>query len=210
MKYGQVVVVIAVLALAGVLVEPILSGEKDPRIGKVPEGPLGGAGKLKIGVVNLFAVFQNYHKSVKFEEQIKIEAKKTEAEFKKENEEIEELQHEVKAIQPGNKKYREKTRELAQRKALYKVNYEAAMSSLEDQTEAATHRLLQEIYREIEDYGKARGYTVIFKTDTGEVSKNFMEMRAQVSRRSVLYYVDAVDLTGEITASLNRTEKEEK
>lgn len=190
------IIVFGVLALCLVAGGPLMS----------QDGPEG----LKIGVVNLPEVFNNHPEFVKYEKKFEEDQKAYEAQMLQRQKELRDLEDQISKVQPDTSKYRDLAREYSLKEAEFKFDKNAKYSLIMQQAEQITKVMFRDIYEVIEKYGKANGFSVILKTDSFEMPKDFRQMQAQISQRSVLYHTDTVDLTGEIIAILNKTGEGEK
>ena len=164
------------------------------------------AGPLKVGVINLKDVFDNYQK-------VKVFTQKLAEEGKAVGQEIELLQQELRQLQEkieGLKNVENKTKEdyelqFLQDKTkldyLVKVNQDRFSRRLAERTSD----FYNEIRKAVEDIAKAEGYDLVFKIDAPEIESDKSEslITQRINHRPLLYARADLDFTPKVVKVLN-------
>ena len=143
-------------------------------------GPAGG----KIGVVSVDRVFKDYKATQSKEADLQKVSQAKQAERDKMVSEIRSLRDELALL---NEENRNKQKQTIEQKLQSLASFDQqAKEMLRDQREEALGALLKEIEQVVSAFAKEKGYDLI------------------LGDRAVLYRVDALDLTDQVTAILNQ------
>lgn len=203
MRYLKILVPASAALIAFVLaIGPMRSAEP-------PAAPAAAA--VKIGVVDLPIVFQKYSKCIEFDKKIKDMTDSMQKELDARKKEIDNMKLDLGTLLPESDKYKKLLQDIAEKTSRYKEYREVAAGSIEKKATEASRDSLSMITEAVKKYGRANGYSVIFKSDTLPFTDDFLTMRAQLGQRSVLYYADGLDVTEDVLKLLNSAGiKEEK
>ena len=64
--------------------------------------------------------------------------------------------------------------------------------------------LLEDIEKVVKEFGKQKGFTMIFKVEGEPIEEHKIEKLAQISLKSVLYFSSEVNITDEVVVLLNQ------
>ena len=169
------------------------------------------AGELKIGVVDINEIFDNYDKRNDLDQQLK----NTEAEFKKEIESkkktIIDLNEETQLLDLGSES-RNENMEILERKNVELEGYaKFAERQLTKRYKDAFEKIYEEITNEVNSFGKERNYSVIIKKEKPNVPSNQLsDLQFKIGIRTVLYNSSAIDITSNVTERINARYQKEK
>lgn len=168
------------------------------------------AGGLKIGIVDLGVVFNEYGKKRQLEVDIQKQKNLYDEEIRKQTNMIRKLNEDLEELKGD--KYEELAERLQleiARRDIMKKRYE---KKIRDQLIDMTLKLLEEINATVAKYGRENGYALILKVDDQGfgAKEEFREkiFRAQV--QSVLYFDKTIDLTEVVLKDLNKNFKPEE
>ncbi len=169
------------------------------------------AEELKIGVVDINEIFDNYDKRTDLDQQLK----NTEAEFKKEIESKKktmiDLNEETQLLDLGSES-RNENMELLERKNVELEGYaKLAEKQLTKKYKDAFEKIYEEITKEVNSFGKERNYSVIIKKEKPNLaSSQLSDLQFKIGIRTVLYNSSAIDITSNITERINARYQKEK
>ncbi len=169
------------------------------------------AEELKIGVVDINEIFDNYDKRDDLDQQLK----NTEAEFKKEIESkkktIIDLNEETQLLDLGSES-RNKNIEILERKNVELEGYaKFAEKQLMKKYKDAFEKIYEEIINEVNSFGKEKNYSVIIKKEKPNLQSNQLsDLQFKIGIRTVLYNSSAIDITSNITERINARYQKEK
>ena len=143
-----------------------------------------GAAELKIGYVDVAKVFDGYQRTRSFDATLEKKGKEKETELQGRMDELKKMRQNLELLntdarEAKTKEVEEKTEELQR----FRNN---AARDLSRERDKVASGLLKEIQSAIEDYAKANGFSLI------------------LDARSALYGQDALNVTDEVLASLNK------
>ena len=169
------------------------------------------AEELKIGIVDINEIFDNYDKRKDLDQQLKD----TEAEFKKEIESkkktIIDLNEETQLLDLGSES-RNKNMEILERKNVELEGYaKFAEKQLMKKYKDAFEKIYEEITNEVNSFGKERNYSVIIKKEKPNLQSNQLsDLQFKIGIRTVLYNSSAIDITSNITERINARYQKKK
>ncbi|MFH1768241.1 MAG: OmpH family outer membrane protein [Candidatus Omnitrophota bacterium] len=149
------------------------------------------AKEMKTGVVDLFAVFDNYNKTKDYEKALEEEKenKIKENKLSEKKEEIMKMQDKLELLKDKEK---EKQREKIQEALIeYKSLENEVMSSLKREGDEKMKDIFEDVQNRIDDYAKTNGFSVI------------------LNKNALLYSQEDLDLTEVIIKQLNDQYKKE-
>lgn len=161
--------------------------------------------KIKIGVVNVNAVFEGYSLTAEFEKQINREFEEKMKIYKELNEDIRTAQDEMELFEKGSQKWQEKNKEL-QQKIFHAAFFEKwEKQQFNDKLKNLTTQIYRDVSDAIEEYAKKRAYTLILKTEALELkSESRTELKLKINNKKVMFYKKSYDVTNEIIELLNK------
>lgn len=191
---------LAVLALAGVIVA---ANRGDA------QGRPTSRTAIKVGLVDLGVVFNDYYRKADLEQEINKVKKKFEDDYKKQRNRIKSLNKDAEEATGDNLWRLQDQIQLEIQKS--RIMRKRSDEQLRGELVKMTLTLLDEINASISTYGKEQGYTMIFKVDNkGAAAEGREEFREKIFRaqvQSVLFYDKAIDLTDTISKLLNSKKK---
>ena len=169
------------------------------------------AGEMKIGVVNIIKVFDDYAKSDDLEKGLTEELEAFNNEMKFLKDELDKLEAFIEQLSADSELRVEKVSEYAVKKQVY----QARMGAEQRRWMVKQSKLLMELYGDIVgavgEYAKAEEYTLVLKADLGSVrGESPDEVQLRIAIRPVLYYSSMHDLTDDIIKVLNENYEAEK
>jgi len=163
---------------------------------------------VKVGVVDLKIVSENFNKWKRLAAQLDTETEKSNKQLAEMGKEIEKLQEEEKQFKPGSDKHKEIQIALSTKDIEMKSFLHTEQNRLKEMAEKLGGELLNNIEAVIKNYGRKEGYTLIIKKEEMPVqNQDWMQLRNYVSRKSVMYYSADIDLTNKIVSELNENYK---
>jgi Skp family chaperone for outer membrane proteins len=162
------------------------------------------AEELKIGIVDINEIFDNYDKRKDLDQQLK----NTETEFKKEIESkkktIIDLNEETQLLDLGSES-RNKNMETLERKNVELEGYaKFAEKQLMKKYKDAFEKVYEEIINEVNSFGKEKNYSVIIKKEKPNIQSNQLsDLQFKIGIRTVLYNSSTIDVTSNITERIN-------
>lgn len=163
---------------------------------------------VKVGVVDLKMVSENFDKWKRLAAQLDSETEKSNKKLAEMGKEIEKLQEMEKEFKPGSDKHKEIQIALSTKDIEMKSFLHTEQNRLKEMAEKLGGELLNNIEAVIKNYGRKAGYTLIIKKEEMPVqNQDWMQLRNYVSRKSVMYYSADIDLTSKIVKELNENYK---
>ncbi len=163
---------------------------------------------VKVGVVDLKLVSENFNKWKRLAGQLDTETEKSNQALAEMGKAMEKLQEDEKEFKPGSKKHTEIQIELSRKDIEMKSFLHTEQNRLKEMAEKLGGELLNNIEAVIKQYGRKEGYTLIIKKEEMPVqNQDWMQLRNYVSRKSVMYYSTDIDLTTKIVNILNENYK---
>ena len=164
-----------------------------------------GAG-LKVGVINLKDIFDNYAKVKDFTKKLTEEGKAIEQKVELLNQQLRQLQEKLQApgLADGPTKQDLQLQFMlakTEQEFLVKSNTERFSRRLGDQTSD----FYNEIRKKVEEVAKAEGYDLVFKIDAPEIAGDTSESQVtqRINHRPLLYAREGMDFTEKIVKQLN-------
>lgn len=169
-------------------------------------GKSASSGGIKIGVVDLNAVFEKYEKRKQFDALLKEEEKKYQKNISDKKKELGSLGEKIQLLDLGSEA-RRSNEESFERKNMELESYaKFAEKSLVKKYKFFFESLYKEVCKEIEEMGKREQYDLIIKKEEPELqSGGISELQFKVGIKAVLYHSDAIDITNRVIANLNKT-----
>ncbi len=166
------------------------------------------AQETKIGVVNLEKVSKDFQKWQRLDAEITAESVKLARQLDSKLKDIEKKQEELKNFEKWSKKYTEILIEAENMKIQRAALYQTGQQELVGLAKKHGDALLGNVEEVIRDYGRANGYTIIIKKEERPAGDpNWNQLIGYVSRNSVLYHNQGIDLTDKVVKLLNRKYK---
>jgi Skp family chaperone for outer membrane proteins len=169
------------------------------------------AEELKIGIVDINDIFDNYEKRKDLDQQLKD----MEVEFKDELESKKkvmiDLNEETQLLDLGSEQ-RNKNMETLERKNVELEGYaKLAERQLTKRYKNAFEKIYEEISKEVDAFGKENNYSLIIKKEKSDLQSNqISDLQFKIGIRTVLYSSSRIEVTSNITDRLNTRYKSEK
>jgi Skp family chaperone for outer membrane proteins len=160
---------------------------------------------IKIGIVNINAIFEKYTLTAEYEKEATIEFENKMKAYQEMAKEIETLRDAIELFESGSMKWLEKNKEL-QQKIFHAAFFEKwEKQQFNDRLKKLTENIYNNIRIAINDYAQRNGYTLILKTEDDDLkSESRTELKLKINDKKVLYYSPSYDITNEIIRLLNR------
>ncbi len=178
-----------------------------------PRAPQGNRA-MKVGVVDIGALFREYKRKDTLEQQVNTERERIKTELETDQEEIRRKRIQLdKAFTPGTEPYSILRDEIKQATYVLELKTERLQMQLKKRVEELTLQILTELEATIRVYGERHGYDLILKSDRdeqqqlgaqqSELTQQFQEriFRAQIS--DVLFFAGSIDITESVKQQLN-------
>lgn len=198
---GRITIVISVIiSLAYLCLFPLESVQA-----KEPGAASASSKGLKVGVVDLNAVFEKYEKRKLFDTQLKEQEKQYQKIVNDKKKELVSLSEKIQLMDLGSEA-RKKDEESFDRKNMELESYaKFAEKSLAKKYKDSFENLYTEVCKEVESIGKREQYDLIIKKEEPELqSGGISELQFKVGIKTVLYNSDSVDITNQVIGNLNK------
>lgn len=164
---------------------------------------------IKIGVVDLNAVFEKYEKRKACDAQLKEQEKQYQKIVNDKKKELVGLNEKIQLLDLGSEA-RKKDEESLEKKTMELEAYaKYAEKSMMKKYKEYFGNLYTEVCKEIETLGKREQYDLIIKKEEPELqSGGISELQFKVGIKAVLYHSESVDITNQIIDSLNKKQAE--
>lgn len=175
--------------------------------------PQGGR-PMKVGVVDIGALFREYKRKDTLEQAVNNERERIKTELETDQDEIRRKRMQLdKAFVPGTEPYNILRDEIKQATYVLELKTERLQLQLKKRVEELTLQILTELETTIRAYGERHGYDLILKSDReeqqqlggqqSELTQQFQEriFRAQIS--DVLFFAGTIDITESVKQQLN-------
>ncbi len=198
---GKIKVVFGVIASLACLYLFSLSGIQAKEPGAASSSSRG----LKIGVVDLNAVFEKYEKRKASDAQLKEQEKQYQKIINDKKKELVSLNEKIQLLDLGSEA-RKKDEETFEKKNMELESYaKFAEKSLMRKYKEYFGRLYAEVHKEVEDIGRREQYDLIIKKEEPELqSGGISELQFKVGIKTVLYHSESVDMTNQVIDNLNK------
>jgi Skp family chaperone for outer membrane proteins len=161
-----------------------------------------GSKPLKIGIVNIKKVFDDYKKKMDREVALQKERNELQAELDKKEKELKKLEKEMEILE-GDQKLKKKE-EFDEKMKDYTAFFSYNNKKLQAKQVELWNTIHNEIVDEIDRFGKKHGYDLILKSDPDPIrGKSLEEIQLRADIKKVLYHSGKVDLTEPILKILN-------
>jgi Skp family chaperone for outer membrane proteins len=166
------------------------------------------AQKPLIGVVDLLQISLRWKKWTRLNDIMGKEEKKFKERLEKYDEELQNLQQELKQDKPGSKNY-EKTEIQFHTKGVEQKNYfRREGDKLKEKAKNYAAELVTNMEGIIAQYGRVNNYALIVKKqETSVDSLDFRQLQSYIATKSVMYYAKKINLTDAIIKELNDKHK---
>ena len=195
-----IIIVLGVSLCAAVLVE---------RLGAQARKP-GGAAR-SVGVCDVAEILNNYQKAKDRTADLNRQRDEIAGEARKRQDAIEEIQKELKGLNPGSKEHEQRFMEVQR----LKINREAWLKFKTNKAVRDHGRVTREMYADAQKYvavvAKRHGFTVVLYGRGGPLmGRNPTELLADIVGRTLLYTDPAVDMTTEVLSAMNEAYRAER
>ena len=160
---------------------------------------------IKIGVVDLNAVFEKYEKRKASDAQLKEQEKQYQKIINDKKKELVSLNEKIQLLDLGSES-RKRDEEIFEKKNMELESYaKFAEKSLMKKYKDYFGSLYTEVCKEVEDIGKREQYDLIIKKEEPELqSGGISELQFKVGIKTVLYHSESVDITNQVINNLNK------
>ncbi|MFQ5956469.1 MAG: OmpH family outer membrane protein [Candidatus Brocadiales bacterium] len=165
---------------------------------------VASAQDLKIGVVNLNQVFENYDKRADLEESFKDLRVQEEDILREKQDSLISLREEIQLLERGSEARKELETELEKKVLYLQLEEEVASKNLGAKEKEFYEELYRDISATIEEIGREEEFDLILKKEVIEAkSADLLELRLKIGMGTVLFYSDVIDITDMVTNYLN-------
>ena len=177
-------------------------------LGRAQQGmsPAGGASNGRVAVVNLYRIFDETEQIADLNEQIRAREADFQAEAKRRQAAIEEMQAAITAFRPGTADHETRRKELVRQNIESNVWFQTTESDIE-RTKYEWTKLIYEKSLEItEQIARERGFDAVLQNKQYTpmmVDPNVTAMRRVIQDRTVVFFRDEIDITDEIIRRMN-------
>lgn len=197
----------------GLSLTGLVAAQNNPPAQQPRQQPQAGR-QMKVGVVDIGALFREYKRKDTLEQQVNAERERIRTELEADQEEIRRKRIQLdKAFVPGTEPYSILRDEIKQATYVLELKTERLQLQLKKRVEELTLQILTELEATIRAYGERHGYDLILKSDReeqqqlggqqSELAQQFQEriFRAQIS--DVLFFAGSIDITDSVKQQLN-------
>lgn len=164
--------------------------------------------ELKVGVINLNKVFEQYDKRKELEDDFRDIRSRSEDILKSKQDEAIALREEIQLLEAGSVARKKKEEELEKLLLYLQIEDEVARKNLAKAEKDFYEELFQDINTAVDEVGKKEGFDLILKKEDIEPkSADLLELRLKIGIGTVLYFSNTLDVTDKIIESLNRKHK---
>jgi len=169
------------------------------------------AEELKIGIVDINDIFDNYEKRKDLDQQLKDKETEFKEELESKKKVMIDLNEETQLLDLGSEQ-RNKNMEILERKNVELEGYaKLAEKQLTKRYKNAFEKIYEEITKEVDAFGKENNYSLIIKKEKSDLQSNqISDLQFKIGIRTVLYNSNRVEVTSNITDRLNTRYKSEK
>lgn len=162
--------------------------------------------ELKIGVVDLSSIFEQYTKRKTFDKDLKEIEKRHENAINEKRQTITLLKEEAELLDLGSESRRKKEDAIQEKSIELEVYAKFAEQNLLKKYRDYFETIYKDVSNEVQRYGKENGFDLIFKNEEPELkSGEITDLQFKIGIKSVLYYSDAVNITPQIIKKINET-----
>jgi len=169
------------------------------RTGGDPAPVAAAPTEWKIGVVDLAAVFKDYHKSQDLEKKLNAEKEQLEKDIKAVHAKITDLNKQMDPLDPYGQTFRLLEEERDREVATFQLLKRRREDTLKRRIEEYNLILVDDIEQVVKQYGQDKKFSFILKSE----GKAFEENKLLLGLKAVLYYTHEIDVTKDIVDILN-------
>lgn len=160
---------------------------------------------LKVGVVNISTVFEEYSKRKLFDKQLKEIEKQYQDTVSEKRSEIKKLKEEISLMDMGSEN-RSKKEEIVEKKEIdLEVFARFTEQSLLKKYKNFFEIIYLDVSKEVESFGNEYGFDLIIKNEEPELkSGEISDLQFKIGIKTVLYYSKTIDITPQIIKRLNK------
>jgi Skp family chaperone for outer membrane proteins len=159
---------------------------------------------IKIGAVNIEAVFEKYRRTADYRKLVEGEKKRLELQIQTTKKRMQDIQEEINLLDQDSELRTEKEMELEGLYNDYERRFKNGNKILKKKSDEQTTKIYKDIREAIEAYAKENNYTLIFKIEPPLPEAPKSDIADQINFRSVLYAQPTLDITNDIIKALNR------
>lgn len=178
-----------------------------------PEGQVqeAGSGSLKVGVVNVSKVFDQYQRADKFRKDIAKRKKEVEQRLNSISRELKKIEQELQDLEPQSDLWTDRATRYYKLRSESKVLRETWKQKVNKQVQEKTKAIFNEVQDVVQSFAKERNFDLILKVESPELPESQQaNINQLINQRPVLYSRDHMDVTEEIVKRLKRNYQEEK
>ncbi|MGR3318964.1 MAG: OmpH family outer membrane protein [Candidatus Anammoxibacter sp.] len=162
--------------------------------------------ELKIGVVDISAVFDKYLKRIAFDKQLKDTEKHYEKDIDIKRNAIMLLKEEVELLDMGSKTRMEKEDAIREKSIEIEVYAKFAEQNLLQKYKECFQIIYIDVCKAVETYGEKNSFELVLKKEKPELKSNeISDLQFKIGINTVLYYSNAVDITPQIIKNINKS-----
>ncbi len=159
---------------------------------------------VKIGVVSILKVFQNYKGSEKYRQSAIAERFRAEAEMEKLSKEIEAEEAGLRTLKAGSDDYLARVKQILTKQASLQAQQEFYKQQAAMKEQQWTEKVYKDVLRITAEVAKKKGLDIVLEKDEPEFPLlSYTELMTVISTHKVLYSDGCVDISDEVTARLD-------
>lgn len=159
---------------------------------------------VKIGVVSILKVFQNYKGNEKYRQSAAAERARAEAELEKLSKEIEAEEAGLKTLKAGSDDYLARVKQIITKRASLQAQQEFYKQREALKEQQWTEKVYKDVLRITAEVAKKKDLDIVLEKDEPEFPlSNYSELMTVMSTHKVLYSRGCVDISDEVMARLN-------
>jgi len=166
----------------------------------------GGAGAVKVAVVNLPDVSERYHKTADLEQHFAGVRQKLNEQRDAMSANIDKMSQSLQEeLKPGTDAYDKRRKEIAMKEAELQWFVEAEGKKVERGLADSLRKIYKDIQAVVAEVAKDRGFDIVLAGDTvpEDVPSSPSQVRQHILLQKVIYWSPNVDITDEVVQRLN-------
>ncbi len=159
---------------------------------------------VKIGVVSILKVFQNYKGNEKYRQSAAAAQDRDEAELEKLSKEIEAEEAGLRTLKVGSDDHLARVKQIITKRADLQARQEFYKQQAVLKEQQWTEKVYKDVLRITAEVAKKKGLDIVLERDEPEFPlSNYTELMTVISTHKVLYSDGCVDISDEVTARLD-------
>ncbi len=159
---------------------------------------------VKIGIVSILKVFQNYKGNEKYRQSAIAERVRAEAEMEKLSKEIEAEEAGLRTLKAGSDDYLARVKQILTKRASLQAQQEFYKQQAALKEQQWTEKVYKDVLRITTEVAKKKGLDIVLEKDEPEFPLlSYTELMTVISTHKVLYSGGCVDISDEVMARLD-------